>query len=232
MTAKKGRGLLMAYSEVRPEHEEEFNRWYDAEHLPERWEFPGVLDAAHYVAVKGGPKHLACYELDGPDAWESDVWVHARENPTEWSKRMSPLVIGTKFILCVYRLVYPDQVSPDPVSLEAEQSGMAPALVVGRHAVPPQLDAEFNQVYNTERMPAAYDVPGYIRGRRFEAVVGEPRYTTIHELESVAALESPEWVAWSTGGSALWADTMRPNMANPEGSPGVYARVFPRVSSK
>ena len=228
MTAKKGRGLLMAYSAVLPEHEEEFNCWYDEEHLPERWEFPGVLNAARYVAVKGGPKYLACYELDSPGAWNSGVWVHARENPTEWSKRMSPLVIGTEFILNIYRLIYP-LTDPEEVSPETERSGMAPALVVGRHSVPEALESEFNRVYDTERMPAAYDVPGYLRGRRFEAVVGEPKFTTIHELESLQVVDSPQWGAWSTGGSALWAETMRPNMSNPDGSPGVYTRIFPGI---
>jgi hypothetical protein len=182
-----------------------------------------VLDAARYVAVKGGPKHLACYELDSPEAWNSGVWVYARENPTEWSKRMSPLVIGTEFILNIYRLIYPEDVSP-----ETERSGMAPVMVVGRHSVPGALEAEFNRVYDAERMPAAYDVPGYLRGRRFEAVVGEPKFTTVHELKSLEAVDSAQWAAWSTGGSALWAETMRPNMANPDGSPGIYTRVFPR----
>jgi hypothetical protein len=223
MVAKKGRGLLMAYSEVLPEHEEEFNRWYDEEHLPERWDFPGVLDAARYLAVKGGPKYLACYELADPDAWNSGVWNHARENPTEWSKRMSPLVIGVNFILNVYKLIYPDYVSP-----ETEQSGMAPVMMIGRHSVPPDLETQFNQVYNTERLPAAYDVPGYIRGRRFQAEVGEPKYTTVHEMETLEVANSPEWGAWSTGGSSLWSSVMRPNMANPEGSPGIYTRIFPK----
>lgn len=214
----------MAYSEVPPEHEEEFNRWYDEEHIPERWEFPGVLDAARYLAVKGGPKYLACYELAEPDAWNSDVWKHAVDNPTEWSKRMSPFVIGTKFTLNVYKLIYPYD-----VSAETAQSAMAPVLLIGRHSVPPDLEPQFNHTYDAERLPAAYAVPGYIRGRRFEGVVGEPKYTTVHELESLRVSDSPEWMTWSTGGSPLWAGTMRPNMANADGSPGLYTRIFPEV---
>ena len=38
-----------------PAYEEEFNAWYNTEHYRSCSRFPGVLDAARYVAVKGGP---------------------------------------------------------------------------------------------------------------------------------------------------------------------------------
>ena len=50
------------------QHEEEFNRWYNEEHIPEQLAIPGVLNAAQYQAVEGGPKYLACYELASPEA--------------------------------------------------------------------------------------------------------------------------------------------------------------------
>ena len=53
MEAKKGDGLLMVYCDVAAEHEEEFNRWYNDEHIPERLAIPGVLNAARYQAVAG-----------------------------------------------------------------------------------------------------------------------------------------------------------------------------------
>jgi hypothetical protein len=52
MAAKKGRGLLMVYVDVPAPLEDEFNRWYNEEHIPERLAIPGVLNAARYVAVK------------------------------------------------------------------------------------------------------------------------------------------------------------------------------------
>jgi len=51
VAAKKGTGLLMVYTDVAAEVEEEFNRWYNVEHIPERLSIPGVLNAARYVAV-------------------------------------------------------------------------------------------------------------------------------------------------------------------------------------
>ena len=222
MTPKKGRGLLMVYTDVAPEHEDEFNRWYNEEHIPERMSIPGVLNAARYTAVQGGPKHLACYELDAAEAWHSDAWQYWLENPTEWSQRMSPSVVGISYIRNLYRLIYPSDVSE-----ETAQSGMAPVLLVGRMFVPSDLEAEFNQSYNTERLPLCYDVPGYIRGRRFQAVMGEPKYTTLHEMESLQVVESPQWETWRTIWTPVWSDTVRPHMTHIDGSPGVYARSYP-----
>ena len=222
MAAKKGRGLLMVYTDVAPEHEDEFNRWYNEEHIPERLSIPGVLNAARYSAVQGGPKYLACYELAAPETWHSDAWQHWLKKPTEWSRRMSPSVIGAGYIRNLYRLIYPDNVSE-----ETAQAEMAPVMLVGRMAVPAQLEAKFNQAYNTERLPRCYDVPGYIRGRRFEATKGEPRYTTLHEMQSLQVSESSEWEAWRTTETPVWTGTVRPQMTHVPGSPGVYRRIFP-----
>jgi len=50
MAAKKATVWLMVYCDVAAEHEAEFNRWYNEEHIPERWRFQGVLNAARYQA--------------------------------------------------------------------------------------------------------------------------------------------------------------------------------------
>ncbi len=222
MAAKKGRGLLMVYTDVAPGHEEEFNRWYNEEHIPERLSIPGVLSAARYQAVQGSPKHLACYELSESDAWYSDAWQHWLNNPTDWSKRMSPGVIGINYIRNLYRLIYPGD-----VPAETAQANMAPVMLVGRMSVPSNVEPQFNDAYNNERLPACYKVPGYIRGRRFQAVTGEPKYTTLHEMESLEVSESAEWEEWRTAVTPVWSSTVRPEMTHVDGSPGVYTRIFP-----
>ena len=42
MAETKGRGMLMVFTDVAPEVEEEFNRWYNEEHLPERLSIPAA----------------------------------------------------------------------------------------------------------------------------------------------------------------------------------------------
>ena len=223
MAAKKGNGLLMVYSDVGAEHEEEYNRWYNEEHIPERLSIPGVLNAARYEAVLGGPRYLACYELESADTWHSDAWQKWLKEPTEWSKRMSPSVIGTAYIRNLYTRIYPDHLSE-----ETAQADMAPVVLVGRMSVPEELDEKFNKAYNTERLPEALKIPGYIRARRFEAVMGAPKYTTVHEMESMDVVNGEGWKAWSPMVTPVWNTEVRPFMVHEEGSPGIFRRIFPK----
>ncbi len=222
MAAKKGDGLLMVYCDVAAEHEEEFNRWYNEEHIPERLAIPGVLNAARYKAVEGGPTYLACYELTSPDAWYAEAWQKWLKNPTPWSKRMSPSVIGTSYIRNLYRRIYPEN-----LPTETAQAEMSPVLLVGRMSVPAELEATFNEAYNHERLPLCLSIPGYIRARRFEAVMGEPKYTTVHEMASLDVWKSQAWDHWRTAVNPRWNSEIRPRMVHAAGSPGVYRRIFP-----
>ena len=75
MAKTKGTGLLMVWADVPADKEAEFNRWYNEEHLAERMAVPGFLSAARYEAVKGGPKHLAVYELIGEHVRTPFRWL-------------------------------------------------------------------------------------------------------------------------------------------------------------
>ena len=175
MAAKKGRGLFMVFTDIPPEYEEEFNRWYDEEHIPERLAIPGILDAARYVAVRGGPKYLACYEIAGPETRISDAWQDKLNNPTEWTRRISGDVIGTYYVHLLYRLIYPSDV-PE----ETAQAGMAPVLLVGRMSVPPELEAQFNGRTTRSGYPLATGCPAISAAavsRRCWASPSTPRST-------------------------------------------------------
>ncbi len=217
MTTRKGTGLLMVWAEVPADKEEEFNRWYNEEHLAERLAVPGFLAAARYEAVKGGPKHLACYELESVAVLESEAYKHVQANPTPRTRRCSPEVIGTTFIRNVYTMIHPKALSPD-----AAASGMAPALQLGRMDVPPEVDAEWNAWYNTVYVPNYEKVPGVIRGRRYRAVVGAPTYLTFYEFEHPKVSESAAWLAQRDASPQNQA--MRTHMRHAPGSPGVYVK--------
>jgi hypothetical protein len=63
MAKTRGTGLLMRWTDVDAQYEAEFNRWYDEEHLDRLLEAPGFLGASRHVALRGGPRYLAMYEL-------------------------------------------------------------------------------------------------------------------------------------------------------------------------
>ncbi|HEV8438921.1 MAG TPA: hypothetical protein VGT40_12560 [Methylomirabilota bacterium] len=218
-TNKKGNGLLMVWTDVPADQEKEFNRWYNEEHLAERLAVPGFLSGARYEAVKGGPKHLACYELDSVAVLESDAYKRVQDNPTEWTRRCSPAVVGTTYIRNVYTMIH-----PTALTAAAARSGMAPALQIGRMDVPAEIDQEFNNWYNTIYVPNYEKVPGVIRGRRYRAVTGTPTYLTLYEFEHPKVSESQPWMAQRDVSPVT--HRIRPHMRHASGSPGVYVKTF------
>ncbi len=78
----KGKGIFMVFTDVDPKHEEEFNAWYDTEHLSDVLAVPGVLSGARYSAYKGGPKYLAVYELSSSDVFGSPGFQKLLQEPT------------------------------------------------------------------------------------------------------------------------------------------------------
>src|SRR5260370_6613112 len=75
MAKRRGTGLLMVWADIDPEFEAEYHRWYDEEHIAHLLAVPGFLSAGRYVALKGGPKYLALYELESPDVLKSPAFL-------------------------------------------------------------------------------------------------------------------------------------------------------------
>lgn len=56
-------GIFLVGLSVPPDREEEFNAWYDAEHLPCLAAVPGVLRARRFRPVDRSRQYLSVYEL-------------------------------------------------------------------------------------------------------------------------------------------------------------------------
>ena len=218
MAAKKGRGIFLVYTDLADEkYDEEFNAWYDTEHLPELLSIPGVLDGARYVAVKGGPKYLAAYELASPDVVASPTFKNRPRTP--WTRRVAPSVIGRNRTSILGSEIF-------PLQDEALDRGMAPALQIGRMSVPAAADAEWNAWYNGAYIPGYRTVAGCIYARRFKVVEGEVGYTTVYEFTDPHVSETPAW-DHQRRNSSPDSDKMRAHMTMASGSPGVYRRIAP-----
>jgi hypothetical protein len=218
--AKKGNGIFLVYTDVDPQHEDEFNAWYNTEHLPELLSLPGFLDAARYVAYKSGPKYLAVYELATADALKTTEFQKWRANPSPWSRRISPTVIGKNLSRAIGQQIF-------PAAPETPDRGMAPALQIGRMSVPDNADQEWNEWYNGEYIPGYRKVAGVIYARRYRVVEGETRYATVYEFENEKVSETAEWNKQREGSSAR-SGRMRDVMTHLQGSPGVYRRIYPQ----
>ncbi len=87
MKAKK-HVFVIVRTDVAPEMEEEFNRWYNEEHIPGLLKVPGILWAKRGINTAGGQKYIAVYEHESIDVQHTPAYREAVE--TEWTKKIRP----------------------------------------------------------------------------------------------------------------------------------------------
>jgi len=81
-------GLLLVAMNVAPEHESEFNEWYNTEHIPQLGAVPGTLCARRYRGTGATQRYAALYHFDRPDVIRSQAWKTAANTP--WTEKMRP----------------------------------------------------------------------------------------------------------------------------------------------
>jgi hypothetical protein len=131
-------GLLLTITEPPPAMEEEFNAWYDEEHLPERLAIPGFVSARRWVLADGAPgdgKYLATYELESPAVLQSAVYLEKFKNQTPWSRRCLGKAVVFRRWACEQRV--PGNAPPDPAAdalllVLSEQSIVLPERLPAR----------------------------------------------------------------------------------------------------
>ena len=99
---------MVVMMDVEPEHEEEFNRWYDEEHLVERLEIPGYVSARRFKLEEGRGgvlKYLCIWEMDDSSCLESDEYKAQRLRPSELRDRVNTYI--TQRSRGVYKQIYP-----------------------------------------------------------------------------------------------------------------------------
>ncbi|MBC7437103.1 MAG: hypothetical protein H7332_13680 [Bdellovibrionales bacterium] len=93
--ANEGHGLLLASMEPPAGLEEEFQDWYDNEHVPERTGIEGVLSGVRLVCVEGWPRYVALYDLKTVSVLDSEGYrAVSGDNFSPWSKRILSKVRG------------------------------------------------------------------------------------------------------------------------------------------
>ena len=189
------KGLLLTMTEPPRPMEEEFNAWYDSEHLPERLSIPGFRSARRWVAPQapaGSGKYLATYELDSPQVLQTPEYLaHVGDNFTPWSKRCLSRCVLFRRWACTQ--IFPGDAGPD---------ALAQAVFLACGDVPAEHEAEFNNWYDSEHMPLLAAVPGVLRARRFLAAEGKPRYVALYELMEASVVDS---AAWNEALATPWA---------------------------
>ncbi len=76
--------------------------------------------------------------------------------------------------------------------------------------------ANFHEWHNREHMPERVGIPGFLAGRRWQAVEGSPEFFTLYETASPAVLDGPDYLArlnspteWTRRSVAHFTDVSR-----------------------
>jgi hypothetical protein len=95
------RFLLLVGHDVPTEREDEYNAWYNTEHIPAMMQVPGFVTARRFITVKsvpakGGsklpaPKYVSAYDLESAETLKSEAFAEARKTP--WSDRVRGFTI-------------------------------------------------------------------------------------------------------------------------------------------
>ncbi|MGE8548065.1 MAG: hypothetical protein ACN6OC_11565 [Alcaligenes sp.] len=78
-------GELFIWTDIAPEFEDDFNQWYDREHMAERAAIEGFDWSRRYVRQGAGRKYLAVYRTRSLDVFTSAPYRQAFEHQTPWS---------------------------------------------------------------------------------------------------------------------------------------------------
>jgi hypothetical protein len=77
----------------------------------------------------------------------------------------------------------------------AAVSDTRPGILAILNNVPPGREAEFEEWFQHEHLAERLAVPGFLLGRRYEAVTGEPRYFNFYLTQSPDVLTSAAYLA-------------------------------------
>jgi hypothetical protein len=79
-------GVILVSMNIEPSYEEEFNDWYNTEHIPHFNRLDGVVTARRFRAIEGDPRYVALYHVLNTDIYAMPGWMAANQTP--WMLRM------------------------------------------------------------------------------------------------------------------------------------------------
>ncbi|MGB3405886.1 MAG: hypothetical protein WBA67_00185 [Jannaschia sp.] len=170
-------GLLLVLADPPPVFEEEFNDWYDTEHLPERQAIPGFLTARRFTSLGDGPRYAALYDLEAAGVLESDAYrAVSGENFSPWTRRT--------------------MARAHPVRLSGELCGVGvPTGDLGRLLIV-TLEGSADPEAAAAGLAASFgDHPGHLQSRVYRGLEPEPRLICVSEFVGTE-VPAPDLVAF------------------------------------
>ncbi|KAM0747837.1 hypothetical protein T439DRAFT_328509 [Meredithblackwellia eburnea MCA 4105] len=190
------KGLLYVYCTPSSSlDQEEFNNWYNKQHLPDRLTFSNVKSAQRYKAVDGKqPGWLAVYELNDVEAMKMEDYRNVVPKDQELERRMGG---GCIWDTRLYSLI--KQWGPD---LKGTPEVLQPNCMSPGEAN----EADQERWYDEEHNPGLMQIPGWRMCRRYKLVEratytpgdasdvkhSTPKFLVAHWWDHKNGIESPE----------------------------------------
>ena len=192
------KGTLSAALGIGRAAEDEFHDWYDTEHLPERQRVPGFLLCERWLGAEDRLVSVATYDLDSVAVLQGAAYrAIGGENLSPWSKRITARV--DRLMRFEGDQILPgDQLPPSS----------ARGLLLNAMNIAPELEAEFNEWYDKEHIPALAAVPGVLGARRFRGTSGNRKYVALYHLADPGVVDSAEW---KTARQSDWTSRLQPH---------------------
>ena len=148
-------GTLAVWSGIDAEAEDDYNAWYEREHMFERVLVPGIRRARHYQTVSGAPKFFTYFEMDTPAVISSGVYLEQTNNSSPWTQRILPHFrdVNRTASQVVRRL----------------GRGFGAAAMTIRFALVEGADPELAAVLGDDFLPRVVQRPGIIAGQLWQA---------------------------------------------------------------
>lgn len=171
--------------------QDEFDEWYDTEHIPERVRIPGFINAVRWVGVENPRLSLAIYDLESLDVLRKPEYrAVSPENFSPWARR---ILVRHCERLCRFNCV---QAVPGNCVAPEEGSGL---FVLAANA-DTQNEEAFARWLEGDQLARAAALPGVLCARAFRTPADAPgssshRYVATFHTQTPAVCDSQAWRA-------------------------------------
>jgi hypothetical protein len=95
-----GQGVVAIWNDIADEEHDNFYRWHEREHVPERVAIDGFLRGRRYVALAGAPEFYTLYEVRDRAVLAGPAYLERLNHPTAWTTRSVAHFRNTSRSLC------------------------------------------------------------------------------------------------------------------------------------
>jgi hypothetical protein len=165
--------------------EDEFNHWYDTEHVPPHMQAPGFIHAQRYRNVDS-PAYLAAYDLEDKGVFVTPKYKRSKASLDETTRRiLADVTDFTRYI--------GEEIGCWRGSARTTYSRMRPHSSTRHSSLCILHASKSSPLYEADHIPTLLKCSEWLAARRFRIVEAEPQPSThlaLHYLATPEALQA------------------------------------------